>query len=233
MGVDGKHRSLVGLAALAWLVCAGAASAQCRLALVLGLDISSSVDADEDALQRQGLARALIAPEVIRAALAIPGEPVALAVFEWSGRWQQDMILDWTLLNDEAKIRAASAVVAASSRSYADFPTAAGYALGYATEVFQTAPRCLFQTLDISGDGISNEGFPPVMAYREFPFDDITVNGLPITGHDEAVVTFYREQMIHGPGAFLQIADGFADFERAMRRKLEREMGVISLGAVE
>lgn len=39
--------------------------------------------------------------------------------------------------------------------------------------------------------------------------------------------------MIHGPGAFLEIADGFEDFERAMRRKLEREMGVLSLGALE
>nr|WP_124111356.1 DUF1194 domain-containing protein [Palleronia sp. THAF1] len=224
---------MVRLAALAWLLCAGAASAQCRLALVLGLDISSSVDAEEDALQRQGLARALVAPEVIRAALALPDEPVALAVFEWSGRWQQDMILDWVLLRDETTIRAAAGVIAGSTRSYADFPTAAGYALGYATQVFQSAPPCLFRTLDISGDGISNEGFPPTLAYREFPFDDITVNGLPITGHDDAVVTFYRDQMIHGPGAFLEIADGFEDFERAMRRKLEREMGVLSLGALE
>lgn len=36
----------------------------CRLALALAMDISVSVDEAEDVLQRQGLAAALIAPEV-------------------------------------------------------------------------------------------------------------------------------------------------------------------------
>ena len=54
----------------------------CRLALVLALDVSSSVDAIEDRLQRDGLARALLAPEVVRA--FVTGEPVALFAFEGS-----------------------------------------------------------------------------------------------------------------------------------------------------
>ena len=47
----------------------GAATAQeaCRLALVLAMDISSSVDPLEDALQRGGLAQALRAPDVVEA----------------------------------------------------------------------------------------------------------------------------------------------------------------------
>ena len=36
----------------------------CRLGLALAMDISTSVDATEDALQRQGLSNALIALEV-------------------------------------------------------------------------------------------------------------------------------------------------------------------------
>ena len=59
----------------------------CRLALVLALDVSASVDSHEDRLQREGLARALVAPEVVRAFLA--GAPVALYVFEWSGPLHQ------------------------------------------------------------------------------------------------------------------------------------------------
>ena len=35
--------------------------------------------------------------------------------------------------------------------------------------------------------------------------------------------------MIRGPGAFIEIADGYADYERAMRRKLERELGAMAI----
>ncbi|MEO0503102.1 MAG: DUF1194 domain-containing protein, partial [Pseudomonadota bacterium] len=70
MGQHGQHgplvRALVLLAALSW---AGPAAA-CRLALLLALDVSSSVDAREDALQRGGLVAALTAPEVVSAFLS-------------------------------------------------------------------------------------------------------------------------------------------------------------------
>lgn len=233
MGEHGEYRALVRLAALFWLIFASVAGAQCRLALAVGIDISSSVDAAEDRLQRLGLARALASARVRRAALAMPGHPVALAVFEWSGRWQQDLLVDWTLLTDDAAITAAAERIAASDRSYADFPTAAGYALGYAAGLIARAPPCLFRTIDLSGDGVNNDGFPPQLAYRNFDFDEITVNGLPITGHDETVVTFYANDIVRGPGGFYEVAEGFEDFERAMRTKLEREMRVVTLGRAE
>ena len=226
MGLDGKYRALVALAAL-W---PGPAAA-CRLALLLALDISSSVDAEEDALQRQGLARALMAPEVAEAVLAVPDDPVALAVYEWSGRYQQQTILDWTLIPSLAELSAVSSAISASRRSYAEYPTALGYALGHAATIFARAPDCLQAKLDVSGDGINNDGFPPALAYANFPLDGVTVNGLAIGGHDPEVLAYYRSDLIRGPGAFAIEADGFADFERAMREKLVREMGVRLLGA--
>ena len=163
---------------------AGAAQAECRLALALGLDISSSVDPAEDRLQRQGLAAALTAPEIVEALLSVPGQDVALAVFEWSGRYQQDMTLDWRLLQSRADILAAARAIAGSKRRYAEFPTAIGFALGYAAGVFRAAPPCQYLTLDMSGDGRNNEGFSPVLAYRNFPLDEVTVNGLVIGGSE-------------------------------------------------
>ena len=71
---------------------------ECRLALILALDVSSSVDKVEDKLQRGGLAAALIAPEVITAFFASP-DPVALAIYEWSGRYNQEILLDWTKID--------------------------------------------------------------------------------------------------------------------------------------
>nr|WP_317056142.1 DUF1194 domain-containing protein [Roseovarius sp. W115]MDV2929739.1 DUF1194 domain-containing protein [Roseovarius sp. W115] len=45
----------------------------CAHALVLGLDVSLSVDAQDFALQRQGLANALLDPAVSDAMLHMPG----------------------------------------------------------------------------------------------------------------------------------------------------------------
>ena len=217
-------------------VCALANPAEaCRLALVLAIDVSSSVDAAEDQLQRSGLAASLVAPDVQRAFFA-SDVPVALAVYEWSGRYNQAIILDWRLITDPATLVEVAGTVGRSERSHNEFPTAIGYALGYGAGLLARAPECLFHTLDVAGDGENNEGFPPSAAYAEFPFDGVTGNGLVVNaGEYEAEVSlieFYRDEVLHGPGAFLEIAQGFHDYERAMRRKLERELDVPSLGAL-
>lgn len=207
----------------------------CRLALVLATDISASVDAHEDALQRGGLAAALIAPE-IRNAFLSPGLPVALAVYEWSGRHSPAMILDWRMIRHEADLLAAAETVAGSTRSRSDLPTAIGEALGFGNTVLRSGPECQLRTLDVSGDGISNHGYPPASAYRAFDFEGITVNGLVINAGDfegeVSLVDYYRDEVLHGPGAFLEVAQGFEDFERAMRRKLLRELSGPQLSAL-
>ena len=239
MGQHGEYRTLVraGLAALGMVVAgaSGAAAVECRLALLLAMDVSSSVDAAEDALQRGGLVSALIAPEVMQAFFDAD-LPVALAVYEWSGRYNQEVLLDWTLIRDEATLLRAAERLASSQRSHNDFPTAMGYALGYGAGMFERAPTCLAKTLDMAGDGQNNEGFSPRQAYANFPFDEITVNGLVVNGADfeaeTGLIAFYKAQVIRGPGAFVEIAQGFEDYERAMRRKLERELSAPVMGAV-
>ena len=229
-------RSRAGLAlTLAAGLGGPAAADECRLALLLALDVSSSVDAGEDALQRGGLAAALVAPEVQRAFFAAPA-PVAIAIYEWSGRYNQEILVDWRLVREARDLAEIAATVRASRRSYAEFPTAMGYALGFGAGMLRDAPRCVQQTIDMAGDGVNNEGFPPAAAYAEFPFDEVIVNGLVIVSdaedEDGDLVAFYRNQVLHGPGAFLEIAVGFEDYERAMRRKLEREVTPRAVGAL-
>lgn len=214
---------IIGLA----LGTGAAQSQECRLALVLALDVSSSVDAAEDALQRGGLVSALTAPTV-RDAFFATDQPVALAVFEWSGRYNQQVLLDWKLIAAPKDLLSAATTIAASQRSHNDFPTAMGYALGYGAGLLQRAPSCHSKTIDISGDGQNNEGFGPKTAYTEFPFESVTVNGLVVNGADyeaeTGLIAYYKSHVLYGPGAFLEIAQGFEDYERAMRRKLEREL---------
>ncbi|WP_439655583.1 DUF1194 domain-containing protein [Sulfitobacter aquimarinus] len=227
-----KSACLVGGLALAALP---AHAVECRLALALAIDVSSSVDAAEDQLQRNGLVAALTAPEV-QAAFFAADLPVALAVYEWSGRYNQEMILDWQMIDSQSALLSAAETVAASTRSHNDFPTAMGYALGYGAKLLARSPDCLRKTLDMAGDGQSNEGFPPASAYREFPFQGVTVNGLVVNAADfegeVGLIAFYRGEVIRGPGAFLIIADGFDDYERAMTRKLERELTPPAIGAL-
>jgi hypothetical protein len=239
LDLDGQHRHLVILRHIAAgalaLATMPAHAVECRLALALAIDVSSSVDVAEDALQRGGVVAALTSPEV-EAAFFASDLPVALAIYEWSGRYNQVVILDWIMVDSPAALVRAAETVASSKRSHNDFPTAMGYALGYGAQLLARGPDCLRKTLDMAGDGQNNEGFPPATAYAEFPFNSVTVNGLVVNGADfegeVGLIAFYRGEVIHGPGAFLIVANGFEDYERAMRRKLERELAPPAIGAL-
>ncbi|MGI3170488.1 DUF1194 domain-containing protein [Pseudooceanicola sp. C21-150M6] len=215
------------------LIGAGTAQAECRLALVLALDVSASVDEGEYRLQRDGLAAALDRPEIRQAILTGAPGHVALSVFEWSGRYHQHVALEWMALTDTAAIDQAVARLASVTRSYSNMPTAVGYALGYSSGLLRRGPDCARQVVDLSGDGINNEGFGPELAYRNFPFDGVTVNGLVIEGRNRELVTFYDQEVLRGPDAFLELASGFDEFAEAMARKLYRELGGLSVGALE
>lgn len=228
----------LALALALWLGLGVPAFAQCRLALLLALDISSSVSVHEDRLQRGGLASALRDPEVSAAILSGPWD-VALAVYEWSGRYQQDDLIDWTMLRTREDIERVATQIETSRRRYAEFPTAAGYALDYALEKFKTAPDCDEKKLDVSGDGINNDGPSPLELHKEHRFRGMVVNGLIIGGatnrreDDIALMNFYRSEVIYGPGAFVEAAEDYNDFAAAMRRKLIREVEAPVFGELE
>lgn len=213
------------------LFAAPAAAQNCRLALLLALDVSASVDDAEHQIQRTGLAAALLAPEVLDPLLNGPGA-VALAIYEWSGRFQQHVISEWRLVTSEAQVLEIVDELQTTPRSTGEFPTAIGYAIGFAATMFDQAPACDFQTLDLSGDGQNNDGFPPALAYQHFPLDAITVNGLAIGGASRRIEDYFAAEIIRGPGAFVEHALNHQEFEAAMRRKLERELRVMVLGAI-
>ncbi len=175
------------LAACAALAPVPAPAQDCRIALSLAIDVSSSVDAADYALQAGGLIAALTAPEVVDAFLAVPGSSVALHVYEWSGRWQQVVMLDWLIVSTRDDLVEAAARLAALPRSHDDFPTALGAGIGFGAQRLAEAPACRRKVLDVSGDGINNEAFGPASARRAFPFEGVTVNGLVIGAEREAL----------------------------------------------
>ncbi|MEM9999771.1 MAG: DUF1194 domain-containing protein, partial [Pseudomonadota bacterium] len=158
------------MAAISLSALAGAVPAHaCSLSLILAIDVSSSVNADEYRLQVGGTANALEDPEVIAAISDVGG--IQLMAFEWSGTYRHFEMVPWTLIEDAADVFGVSAQLRAHERVRNDLPTSMGSALGYASTRFAKAPlQCARQVIDVSGDGVNNEGFGPSEAYANFPF---------------------------------------------------------------
>ncbi len=211
----------------------------CDLALILAMDASSSVNSDEYDLQMKGMASALLDTEVKEAILSLGG--MYMAAFEWNGRTNQKFLFNWTRLKSEADIFAVARKLALHERNSEKSPTALGSALGYAHRLFRQLPtQCLRQVIDVSGDGINNEGITPEKVFALWNFSNITVNGLAIKGtdplHDNIhpdIDDYYRQQVLRGNGSFLVIAENFQSFEDAMKQKLLKEIRPGPVGLLE
>jgi len=199
-------------------------AAECKLALVLALDISSSVNQREYNIQLQGLAQAFRTPEVIEAILTPKGAGIAAIVYEWSGYNQQDIVIPWTMLESEAGILDFSDTLAIHRRPYTDLTTALGKAVEYGASMFRQAPTCGRKVVDISGDGENNDGAGPEYFRAQGKLEGITINGLVVQGAFPDPAPYYREQVIQGPGAFLALARNFDDYPPVIISKLLREI---------
>ncbi len=230
----GALLAVTALAAQAGLVLP---SAGCALSLVMAIDVSSSVDTQDYRLQMGGLAAALSAPEVMSAIIDAGG--IEAMAFEWSGRFAQVEVASWAMLSDAPSILAFAQKIATHERSRFDLPTALGHALGHAVTQFASAPStlasspCARRAIDVSGDGVNNEGFGPRDAYRHFPVAGVQVNALVVAGAIPDPVDYFRNEVLFGPGAFLEVAADFADYENAMRRKLLREINGSALSQAD
>lgn len=243
-----KHARLFGLIlgpilGLSLAMMAGPVWAQCRQALILGLDVSGSVSKREYRLQLDGLASALIDPDVQGALLAQTSSPVYLAVYEWSGPRYQRMLLDWTAVTSQRVLFDISNSLSARQRTPAPPGTALGNAMQFGADMLATGPQCWKRTLDISGDGKSNFGRHPRDVRLSLETRDLTLNALVIgadataTGGGRQVgiaglSAYFRAWVITGPDAFVETATGFDDYRAAMTRKLLRELQVMAVSSL-
>lgn len=202
------------------------------LELVLAVDVSGSIDAEEAALQRQGYIDAIADPEVIRAIRSGILGRIAITYFEWAGDGWQIPVLDWTLIDgaDAAKGFARSLADATpGSGPWTSISQAIDYgAMLIRTNNFDGTRRII----DVSGDGPNNTGGLVVPARDAAIAQRITVNGLPIINDRlnfgrqpmPNLDLYYRNCVIGGPGAFMVVAHGFRSFAKAIRRKLILEI---------
>ncbi|MEM7177474.1 MAG: DUF1194 domain-containing protein [Pseudomonadota bacterium] len=205
------------------LLGAGPATA-CGLELVLAMDVSRSVVNHEYDLQMGGLSAAFRDSAVTDAIKWTPGG-IMVTVTQWSGPESQSQTVPWSHLTTPADAHAFANAIDRQDRMFFAAYTAIGEALFHAASLSRSNPsRCLRRVIDISGDGASNRGRLPRPVADALASQGITINALVIEGSKDEPVEFYRRHVVRGFGAFLEVADGFDDYARAIRAKLLREM---------
>jgi len=195
--------------------------------LVLAVDTSMSVDGSEYDLLMKGMANAFRTPEIIN--LIGQHDGVAVTLFQWSSEVNAKMMIPWHLLADPASVLAFAAKVEKASRGPKRHFTGIGGAIDFSVRLItgnEYDGREL--KIDVSGDGRNNTGIPPAIPGQTANALGIVINGLPILTYADNypydVEDYYREQVIRGPGAFIEVANDYGDFSRAFQRKLRREL---------
>jgi Ca-activated chloride channel family protein len=206
-------------AVLAFLLLPAAARA-CELALVLAVDVSGSVDPDEYRIQRDGLALALRDPIVSE---SLVRSEAMVMVMQWTGSSRQKVTVPWTQVRTFDDAARLADRVAEDPRVWRNYSTAVGEALLVAEAEFASVPDCKRKVIDVSGDGMSNEGTAPVDLKSRLAGQGITVNAVVIDARDHYLTDWFFENVITGEGAFVVTAVGFEEYPRRIRQKLIRE----------
>ena len=220
-----RARAPLLLAALLVLAAApGVRAETVDTALVLALDVSSSVDEREYALQRDGIATAFESPALMAAVAGGKSHAIDVLVLEWSDPEIQVVTVGWTRVSDTASANAFAAKVRATQRSSQGL-TAIGNGLMAAGAAFERLPdEAARRVIDVSGDGMANIGVPCSEARDALLAKGITINGLVMINDEPWVDGYYSENVVGGPGAFLmQVAD-YREFAAAIREKLLSEI---------
>ncbi|MGH6728408.1 MAG: DUF1194 domain-containing protein [Pseudolabrys sp.] len=200
--------------------------------LVIAVDVSYSMDPEEQALQREGYIQALTSREFLQALREGANGKVAITYFEWAGQFDQKVIMPWRLIEGPESADSVAAEIAAAPYRRASRTSIAG-ALVFAKPLFDNSGyQGLRRVIDVSGDGANNSG-PLIVPTREDVLAaGITINGLPImlkrpnpgTMDIENLDVYYEDCVIGGPGAFVVPIHERKQFIEATRTKLVLEI---------
>lgn len=231
-----KTLLVVALAALALTPVAALAAEPVDLLLVLAADVSRSIDSAKFELQRKGYAAALDDPRVIDAVQSGRNGRIGVAFVEWSGEGNEQLLIDWTLVGDAASAKALGDRLLEAPRSFMDRTSISG-GIEFAMAQLALAPyESRRRTIDVSGDGTNNAGRDVTQLRDAAVAKGIVINGLVILtenpmawnpGHTNppgGLESYYRNNVIGGPGAFVMVAKNFNSFGEAIVSKMIAEV---------
>ncbi len=200
-----------------------------EIELVLALDASTSVSAEEFELQRRGLADAFRHPDVMAAIRAAGDLGIAVALVQWSGPRLQRTSIDWTLVRDEAGAAGLAAAIDNGKRLLRGGTSLGGAIRFSLARIEDNRFDGRRKVIDVSGDGFT--GHSPRRERDRALARGVTINGLAIENEKPRLGEYYAAHVIGGTGAFVMTVASFEDFAVAIRDKLIREIaGMVVAG---
>ncbi len=201
--------------------------------LVLAVDVSYSMDPEEQELQREGYIAAITSRDFMQALKQGMHGQGRDDLFRM-GRHAPSPDHRAMAADRRAGIGRCASSPRFAARSYTRASrTSISGALLFAAPLFAASGyRGLRRVIDVSGDGVNNNG-PPVTATRdEVVAQGITINGLPIllkrpnssTMDIDQLDIYYEDCVIGGPGAFVIPIRERNQFKEAIRTKLVLEI---------
>ena len=209
-------------------------------ALVVSVDVSNSVDDSRYKLQMEGIAKALEDPGVIEAITGGSAGGILFSMVTWADT--PSFVIPWIRIANKADALAAAKRVRALPHQGGEFTCMTRMLRSVNDKIVPQIPAKAARILvDVSGDGPDNcnaeESIESVR--NELVANGVTVNGLPILldtpessallpkavpGSKHPLEEWYRANVMAGPGSFVLPAQGYGDFERAIRQKFVIEV---------
>ncbi|GLX81340.1 DUF1194 domain-containing protein [Thalassotalea eurytherma] len=213
--------------------------------LSLLVDISGSINNNEYDMQLQGYQSAFESDNLQNAIINGTEGKIAVQLIMWSGSSQQQVMIDWSLVDSQESANALAQSIGDLARPFSGM-TAIGSAIDFASPLFdQNDYQGYQQIIDISGDGTNNSGLNVATASDNAIENGVdTINGIVITNsqsngigigitNSQSVVDQYTNDVINGESPFLLVANNFNAFQSAIENKIVAEIeGSIPPGAI-
>ena len=210
-----------------WLLLAvsHAQTQRADLNLVIAMDCSWSVNASEFALQAGGIAAAFSDPEIVSAIADGHHGRINVLVVQWSTSGTQNIAMPWTTIATLGDAIRLANRAARMSRQTVNGGTSISGALQFSQNAFQTVPmRADRRVIDVIADGENNDGNRVEDMRDDVVGQGTTINALAVINEVSYLHYYLRNRVIGGPGAFVERAVDYFDFEWAFKRKLLREI---------
>ena len=194
------------------------------VALVLAADTSGSISNQDVVLQIRGYAQAVASSAFLRAVRSGPHGRAALTFVTWSSAGRHDQLVPWTLIDTISTAEQFAATLLEAPGPVPGYTSISG-AIDFAQQVLFA---CEFASerriIDISGDGSNNDGRAVRDARDDAVAAGITINGLPLVRRESDIATYYAENVVGGPGAFVVVAENSEAFPASILKKLVAEV---------
>lgn len=201
------------------------------LAIVVSLDRSESIDAEDAKAQIHGLIYALRHSRFRDAVAAGPRGRIGLSVVTWSSFGRHQVILPWMQVagRDDAALAAEILELDFDRQRIARHGTQTdvAFAIEVGLKQLDQLPWMASQrVINVVADGISNIGRVASVDRDLALARGVTVNGLIMARGSaiEVMTRYFRREVIGGQSSFVQVSASPQDFAEAMLRKMLLEI---------